>query len=350
MPPTRHAARRLPLLVALVALGALPAASGGCASTEPVPTNPLRYAEDARKAYRKALEAFFDRDWLDARSLFQEVKRKYPNSRYARLAELRLADIDFEEEKLPSAVTSFRAFAHDHRTDEGVPYARYQVCRALYNQISDTLLLPAQEERDQATAVDAYRELRSFLDDFPASKWTRQAQFMLVHATGRLVRHELYVARYYLGQGNFEPAAARIQYSLRHFQGSGLEPEAMVLLAETYLKMKKPDQAREVLGELLASYPSSPFSEPAKNFLARMDGGSGSTTIITPRPLTLPPGAPGSLGSPPSPGAPGSPSSPAFPAPGSPGSPPSTPASPGTAPPFPTPPPTTTQPPPTPLY
>jgi outer membrane protein assembly factor BamD len=289
MPSLWHAACRLPLLLAL---GALPAVAGGCAASEPVPTNPLRYAEDARKAYRKALEAFFDHDWLDARSLMQEVKRKYPNSRYARLAELRLADIDFAEEKLPAAVTAYRAFSHDHRTDDGVPYARFQVCKALYNQISDTLLLPAQEERDQATAVDAYRELRSFLDDYPASKWTRDAQFMLVNATGRLVRHELYVARYYLGQGNFESTVLRVQYALKHFEGSGLEPEAMVLLAETYLKMKKPDRAREVLNQILATYPSSPFAEPARHFLANLDGvkapppGPLTTTTPTPTPTT----------------------------------------------------------------
>lgn len=291
MPSLWHAACRLPLLAALLAL---PAAAGGCAGSEPAPTNPLRYAEDAKKAYRKALEAFFDHDWLEARTLFQEVKRKYPNSRYARLAELRLADIDFEEDKLPSAVTAYRAFSHDHRTDDGVPYARYQVCRALYNQISDTMLLPAQEERDQATAVDAYRELRSFLDDYPASKWSREAQFMLVNATGRLVRHELYVARYYLGQGNFESAALRIQYALKHFEGSGLEPEAMLLLGETYLKMKKVDRAREVLLGLLAVYPSSPFSEPAKNFLIRLDG---KAPVVRPAPPPADPTQPPPPGS-----------------------------------------------------
>jgi outer membrane protein assembly factor BamD len=51
------------------------------------------------------------------------------------------------------------------------------------------------------------------------------------------VRHELYVARFYLNVGNFEAAVARAQYALRNFDGSGLEPEAMVLLGETYLKL-----------------------------------------------------------------------------------------------------------------
>ena len=239
----------------------------GCGRNAPA-ADPQHYAEDARQAYQSALESFLDRDWEEARVKFQEVKRKYGYSQYARLSELRLADIDFEEEKFASAITSYRAFTHDHRSDDSVPYARFRVCRSLYNQISDPLLLPPQEERDQAATFDAYRELSSFLDDYANSRWTKEALFMLVTTTARLMRHELYVARYYLRQDNFEAAAGRVRYALRHYEGSGFEPEAMVLLAETYLKMKRADDAREVLQQLLSQYPASPFVKPAKNFLA----------------------------------------------------------------------------------
>ena len=64
---------------------------------------------------------------------------------------------------------------------------------------------------------------------------------------------------------------SRVQYALRNFDGSGLEPEAIVLLGETYLKMKKNQEAREAFRRVLASYPESPFSTPAKKFLQHMD-------------------------------------------------------------------------------
>lgn len=233
--------------------------------------NPLQYTEDARKAYDKAVEAFLDKDWEAARTLFQEVKRKYAYTRYARLAELRLADIDFEQEKFGPAITEYKAFSHDHRTDESVPYARYRVCKALYAQISDTILLPPQEERDQAAAIDARRELNAFVLDYPDTKWTKEAKFMLLTVTSRLVRHELYVARYYLKKDSFEAAKKRVQYALREYEGSGLEPEEMVLLAETYMKMKQPAEAREVLRTVLEVYPQSPFVKPAREFLAQAD-------------------------------------------------------------------------------
>lgn len=258
------------LLIALVL--AVAPASLGCAETQSAPpSNPLKYAEDAKKAYDRAVEAFLDKDWEEAKVLFGEVKRKYAYSKWAREAELRLADIEFEQEKYTAAITGYRSFAHDHRTDEGVPYARYRICKALFSQVSDTVLLPPQEERDQGAIVDAYRELNSFLIDHPETRWSREAKYMLLSVTDRLVRHELYVARYYLREGRFEPAMKRVQYALSTYDGSGLEAEAMLLLAETYLKMKKVPEGKQVLAQLFATYPGSPFIEAARRLQAEIE-------------------------------------------------------------------------------
>lgn len=256
-----------PAVFALV-LAASGGAVLGCATAPPPPTNPLQYSEDARRAYEKALEAFMDRDWEEAGVLLNEVKRKYAYSKYARLAELRLADIDFDQEKFATAITAYRSFAHDHAADESVPYARFRIARAIYNQVSDTILLPPQEERDQGACLDAYRELSAFVFDYPTGKWSKESRFMLMMVTSRLVRHELYVGRYYLDRDKFEPALKRVQFALSTYEGSGLEPEAMVLLGEIYLKMKKTEQAKEVLNQVLAAYPSSAFAPVAERFLA----------------------------------------------------------------------------------
>jgi outer membrane protein assembly factor BamD len=257
---------RLAVLTLLFAVGSV--AASGCATAPPPPSNALQYSEDARRAYEKALEAFLDKDWEEAGVLLNEVKRKYAYSKYARLAELRLADIDFEQEKFATAITAYRSFAHDHASDDSVPYARFRIARAIYNQVSDTVLLPPQEERDQGACLDAYRELSAFVFDYPTGKWSKDARYMLMMVTSRLVRHELYVGRYYLDRDKFEPALKRAQFALATYEGSGLEPEAMVLIGEIYLKMKKNEQAREVLTQVIAVYPSSPFAPVAERFLA----------------------------------------------------------------------------------
>jgi outer membrane protein assembly factor BamD len=249
-------------LLAVVSCGAPAAETHGA----------LTYSDDAKKAYDKAMEAFDAHEWEEAKTLFKEVKRKYSYSRYARLAELRMADADYSSEKLAEAIQGYRSFVHDHRTDPEVSYARFRVCKGLFDEVSEGgFLLPPLEERDQATSVEAYKELVSFVKDFPTGPYAVEGQYMLQVVTGRLVRHELYVARYYLRNDQFDASVARIQYALRSYSGSGLEPEALVLLGETYLKMRQAENARNTFSLVLKQFPSSAFSTAAKNFLLEMD-------------------------------------------------------------------------------
>ncbi len=229
----------------------------------------LTYTEDARAAYNEAMGAFRAKEWEDARALMSEVKRLFAYSRYARLAELRLADIDFEQEKYTDAIASYRDFVQNHRTDRDVEYAKYRICKALYLDIDDTLLLPPAEERDQATTVEAYRELRSFLREYPRTRYRQDAAYMLEVVTGRLVRHELYVARFYLRGDVFEATLARVDFALKQYPGSGLDPEALVLKGETLLKMHRDAEARAVFETVIRDY-GGPFAVTARDFLEEM--------------------------------------------------------------------------------
>ena len=229
----------------------------------------LTYTEDAQRAYREALQAFNDRDWEGAKSLFEEVKKRFPQAREARLAELRLADIQFEQEKYSEAITAYRGFVTTFRSDREVEYARYRLAKALYFDIDDTILLPPAEERDQATTADAQRELRSFLRSFPKSRYRKDIEYMLEVVTGRLVRHELYVARYYRRHDNYEAALGRVEYALKTYPNSGLDPEALVLKGETLLMLNRRKEARVAFESVINDWGGA-FVPRAKAYLKEM--------------------------------------------------------------------------------
>jgi outer membrane protein assembly factor BamD len=257
-----------PVGILLALLGLL--GSAGCdVAANTASTATLTYTEDARAAYAEAMESFRAKEWEDAKALMQEVKRLFAYSRYARLAELRIADIDFEQEKYTDAIAAYREFVQNHRSDRDVEYAKYRICKALFLDIDDTILLPPQEERDQATALEAHREIKAFLKEFPTSRYRVDAVYMLEVVTGRLVRHDLYVARYYLRTDVFEAAVARCNHALERYRGSGLDAEALVLKGETLLKMKKRDDARQVFEKVIKEYPG-PFATTARSFLDEM--------------------------------------------------------------------------------
>ncbi|MBI4703809.1 MAG: tetratricopeptide repeat protein [Deltaproteobacteria bacterium] len=255
-------------------LAALLALCAGCDKQATVrdPAS-LTYTEDAHVAYREAMGSFESQDWEESRALFQEVSRVFAYSHYARLAELRVADVDFEQGKYDEAIAGYRSFVRAHRGDPNVEYAKYRIGKALYLDISDSALLPPQEERDQGNALDAYRELRTFSEEFPRSRYLVDASYMLEVATQRLVRHQLYVARYYLGRGNFEAAVARIDRGLKEYPGSGLDAEALVLKGETLLKMRQRARATEVFRAVVRDY-GGPFGAVARSFLAELGEGS----------------------------------------------------------------------------
>src|SRR5687767_7588086 len=163
------------LTTLLTAAGMLaPWAAVGCASGEGQAQSALDYTDNARRDYEAALEAYEDKNWELADELLNEVKRKYAYSRYARLAELRLADANFQQEKFAEAISGYKEFVHDHPNDPEVPYARYRIAKGEYDSVSQSIMLPPLEERDLASVNDALNTLRSYLSDYPKSEHTEE--------------------------------------------------------------------------------------------------------------------------------------------------------------------------------
>jgi len=272
----------------------------GCAEDQKIRAqSALDYSENAKRDFDKAMRALEEKDWEVAEPLFNDIRKNYSYSRYARLAELRIADANYRQDKLPEAISGYRAFLHDYPNDPEVGYARFQIARAEYDSVSLSPFLPPLEERDLASVNDALATIRGYLADYPNSEHTEELRYMLEVVLGLLARHELYVARFYLAKDRFEAAAARVDYAVSAFPRSGLEAEGLLLLAEIRMKQKRPADARKLCARLLKEHPESAFSVAAKNYLTRLgpeesvgvvrqaEGASGGKAA--PAPATPPP-------------------------------------------------------------
>ena len=92
---------------------------------------------------------------------------------------------EFEQDKFSESITAYREFIQNHKNDPDIEYARYRVTKALFRDIDDTIFLPPQEERDQATAFD-FKGTPSFIvGKFRVPGVLTMAQFAQVIADAR---------------------------------------------------------------------------------------------------------------------------------------------------------------------
>ncbi len=259
-----------PLLASLVITTALVVmvACGGKSGSGSV-----EYSVSAQKNYDKGLKMLETKDWVAASKYFGFIKSRFPYSKYAVLAELRLADAEYGAEQYLESIDSYRLFLKFHPTHEMVAngYVSYRIGEAYFKQLpGDFWMFPPSFEKDQSSTEDAANELKSFLDKYPDSPYRAKAKEIIVKVGKRLADHEWYVARYYWDRGKPMAAVLRLRRLLERYRGVGYDEEALWLLGRAYVAVSMNDRAKNTFKELVDKYPKGSRAGDARDALGGM--------------------------------------------------------------------------------
>jgi outer membrane protein assembly factor BamD len=228
----------------------------------------LEYSRSAEQLYEEGMEEFDDEDCVDAEKVFQDVRRLYPYSRFAILAELRVADCHFIQGNHAEAAVAYQQFLKAHPTHEDAHYAAFKRGLSFYEMIpSDWVITPPPHERDQAATRDARSSLSHFIRTYPRSEHVERAEETLALVVDALVQHEMYVAEFYLSRDQKNAAAVRLEVIPRKFPDSSLVPDAMFLQAKVYLEMDRPADATRVFREIIERFPDHHQALRARAYL-----------------------------------------------------------------------------------
>ena len=230
-------------------------------------TGTVKYSVNAEKNYNKGLNELKERDWIAASKYFSFIKSRFPYSKYAVLAELRLADAEFGAGEYVEAIDSYKLFIKFHPTHEMVVngYAAFKIGEAYARQLpGDFWLLPPSYEKDQSATEDAEEELRGFIAKYPDSPSRKEAEKILAKVSRRLAAHEWYVARYYWDRDKPMGTVLRLRRLLERYREVGYDEEALWLLGRAYLSVGMPDRARTTWEELVAKHPKHGRAHDAK--------------------------------------------------------------------------------------
>jgi len=150
------------------------------------------------------MEAFEDGDYRGALKAFRTLKERYPYSRYAILAELKIGDAHFHRKEYPEAIAAYEEFASLHPKNEAVPYVLYQIGACYYEQLMT-------RDRDQTATREAISSFQRLIKSYPSSAQTNKAKERIQICRELLAENELYVARFYYKSEHYKAALARFE-------------------------------------------------------------------------------------------------------------------------------------------
>jgi outer membrane protein assembly factor BamD len=179
-----------------------------------------------------------EKDYGDAVKAFQQLKERYPYSKYAILAELKLADAYYQNGEYSEAAVAYEEFARLHPRNEVIPYVLYQIgmCHFLSFESVDT------DQEETRLAVDAFQRL---VQAFPQSEYSAKARQQLLECRKRLAFHEFLVARFYYRTEKYVAAKERLDFLTARYPEAvpalGLQDEVQVMLAECERELGRPE-------------------------------------------------------------------------------------------------------------
>src|SRR5262245_6366862 len=204
---------------ALLAAALAGGAGAGCATSDDG-GKPLTYSLTAKQNYEKGLAELKEENYGEASRYFSFVKQKFPFSKYAVLAELAMADTQYERGNYQEAIDAYKNFVRLHPTHEKVEdgYVAFRICQCYVKEMPDDFfLVPPAYEKDQTAVHDALRELNDFVDKYPDSTYMKQALQDRREVLRRLIEHEVYVARFYLDRDAPQAAILRLEGALKRY-------------------------------------------------------------------------------------------------------------------------------------
>jgi outer membrane protein assembly factor BamD len=262
--------RSLPVYLLLAALGF------GCAgSARDKKAATLEYSVSAKQNYDKGMKSLENDEWVDAAKFFGFVKARFPYSKYAVLADLRIADAAFGAGAYLEAIDSYKQFIKFHPTHEMVEngYASFRIGESYYKMLPDDwFLVPPSYEKDQTSTLDAMRELTTFQKKFPKSPYFDRSEKMRKGCALALARHEWYVATFYWDRNRPMGTVLRLRTLLDRYGGVGYDEHALLLLGKAYWKVGRKEDARRAWQVLVEKYPKSSQASEARAQLAAHPG------------------------------------------------------------------------------
>jgi len=183
----------------------------------------------------------------EARAAFQKIVERHPQSTYAARARFLIGEAYYRESEWDKAIKEFETFLAFYPRHQISDLVQYRLAMSYYDQMKPV-------EQDQAITQKAMAALKTLVREYPESRYAADALAKIDMCRGRIAQKELWVASYYLNQGNPAAARQRLEGVVKDYPRTLVIPEALYRLAEVYAGEGRTREAQEAYRRLADEY------------------------------------------------------------------------------------------------
>jgi outer membrane protein assembly factor BamD len=155
---------------------------------------------------------------------FEKLKDWYPFSKYAILAELKIADAHYKLRQYGDAIYAYESFESLHPRNEAIPYVVYQIGMCYFDQLSSP-------DRDQTPAKKAIETFQRLVVQHPDSPYASRAREHINLCLKSLAEAEFLVGVYYYKSKHYQGALERFKRVISKYPDVGIHQKAIKYIA-----------------------------------------------------------------------------------------------------------------------
>ncbi|GAB6907021.1 Outer membrane assembly lipoprotein YfiO [Desulfosarcina cetonica] len=207
-----------------------------------------REDKTAQELVQDGVDAFADGRYRKAIENFEKLRDWYPFSKYAILAELKIADAHYNLKEYADAIAAYEAFEQLHPRNEAIPYVIYRIGRSYFNQMGTLDTDPSNTTK----ALETYQRL---IRQFPQGIYANMARSDMLACYQNLSGHAYYVGVFYYKMKNYKAAKQRFLSVVEDYPDVGFHHDALTYLANCDLWLKDQTQQPEETASAPLSIP-----------------------------------------------------------------------------------------------
>src|SRR4030095_4411477 len=207
-------------------------ASLGCAKKQFV----FSGQENDEQAFEKCLHLSAKKRFQEAIDCLEIYKSRFPDSRRASDAEIRIGDAYFQKKEYLLAAETYKLYAKLHPTSDKLDYVYYRIGLCYLNET------PKKIDRDQEHLPESTDNFAIVVTQFPNSPYAKMAKYKYDESKRLVAKRNFYVGRFYYKWGEYKAAIPRFQEVYERYPDLGLDEDALYYTIKSYRKLKKNDE------------------------------------------------------------------------------------------------------------